>query len=410
MSRIVITGLGAITPVGNDPATFWENLKAGVSGARRIDFPEYEDFPVKIGCEVKDFAAKDWMDPKLARRLSRASQFSVATARQAVADAGLDLEAEDLSRVGVAYNTGGGGMTSISEGQRIITERGPRAVSPFIMPNAMPNCVASLISIELGFTGPVITSALACASGNYAFLEALYILRRGDADVVIAGGTESAVLPVVLASFARMGAMSTHADPETASRPFDLDRDGLVFGEGAAGFVVETEEHARDRGARIYAEVLGGGLTSDAHHVTAPDPTGRGAAAAMTKALATSERSPEDIDVIFAHATSTPLGDEAETKAIKTVFGDQAYKTPITATKSLIGHTFGAAGALSALAGIYAINEGVVSPTINYTTPDPECDLDYVPNEARQVGVSTAMINAFGFGGQNVALMLGAYN
>lgn len=410
MPRIVVTGLGAVTSLGNDPLSFWEGMKEGRSGAHRLEFADYPDFPVGIACEVQDFEPADWMDARQARRLSRASQFSLATAKQALEDAGLDLSTEDPSRIGVAFNTGGGGMTSISDGEKMLSSRGPRAVSPFIAPNAMPNCVASLISIDLGLTGPVITSALACASGNYSLLEAAYILQRGDADVIFAGGTESAVTPVIVSSFSRMGALSTHDDPTTASRPFDKERDGLVFGEGAGGFVIETEEHARARGARIYAEVLGGGLTADGHHLTSPEPTGRGAAAAMTNALRSAERNPDEVDVIYAHATATPLGDVAETLAIKRVLKDHAYEIPISATKSQIGHTFGAAGALAAIAAIYAIGEGVVCPTINYTTPDPECDLDCVPNEAREVEVKTAVVNAFGFGGQNVALVLGAYD
>ena len=407
MSRIVITGLGAITPLGNDVATFWENMKAGVSGADNIQSFDTTDFPTGIACEVRGFDPGDWMDAKQARRLSRAAQFSLATARQALADSGIEIDSCDLSRIGVVFNTGGGGMDSIAAGERLLITKGLRAVGPFLAPNAMPNCVAALISIELGFRGPVVTSTLACASGNYALLDAARHLERGEADVIIAGGTESAMTPVVVASFAKMGALSSATEAETASRPFDKDRDGLVFGEGAAGFVLETEEHARARGATIYASVLGGGVTADAHHITMPKPDGSGAVAAMQLALDSSSKTPADVDAIFAHATSTPLGDIAETIAIKQVFGERAYKIPVPATKSQLGHTFGAAGALSVLAAVQAIGENVLCPTINYTTPDPECDLDCVPNQARPHRVATALVNAFGFGGQNVVLALG---
>ena len=410
MSRIVITGLGAITPVGNDVDTFWKNMKAGVSGAGRVQSFDCSDFGIQIACEVKEFKASDWINKKMARRLARSTHFSVATAKQAVADAELEITPDNSSRIGVVFNTGGGGLSTMEEGEQLLLKNGPRSVSPFLVPNIMANAASCLVSIELGTTGPLNTSALACASGNYAIVDAFHMMKRGEADVIIAGGTEATISPLIFASFARMGALSNrNDDPHRASRPFDKDRNGFVFGEGAAAFILETEEHAQARGAKIYGEVLGGRLTSDAYHLTAPKPDASGATAALSGALQSSGKTVEDIDTIFAHGTSTPLGDVAETTAIKKVFGERAYQIPISGTKSQVGHMLGAAGAISALAAIKAIGEGVVCPTINYETPDPECDLDFVPNEARQHNTNTALVNAFGFGGQNVVLVLGKY-
>jgi 3-oxoacyl-[acyl-carrier-protein] synthase II len=309
------------------------------------------------------------------------------------------------------FNTGGGGISGMEEGERQLQASGPRSVSPFLVPGVMLNAVSCLVSIELGTNGPLNTSTLACASGNYALLDAYHMLQRGEADVMIAGGTEASISPLIFASFSRMGALSCrNDDPQGASRPFDKDRDGFVFGEGAVAFILETEEHAQARGAKIYAEVLGGRLTSDAYHMTAPRPDASRSAAAMRGAIEVSGKTLEEVDVIFAHGTSTPLGDVAETLAIKKVFGDLAHKIPISGTKSLVGHMLGAAGAVSALAAVKAITEGIISPTINYHTPDPECDLDYVPNRARSQPVKLALVNAFGFGGQNVVVALGKYS
>lgn len=410
MSRVVITGLGALTPVGNDVQTFWENMKAGVSGAGPIDQFDTTGYTVRITCAVKGFEASDWVDKRMAKRLARSTHFSIASAKQAVADARLDITPENSPRIGVVFNTGGGGLSAMEESSMQLQESGPRSISPFLVPNIMANAASCLVSIELGTTGPLNTSALACASGNYAILDAYHMLQRGEADAIIAGGTESAISPLIFASFARMGALSTrNDDPERASRPFDKDRDGFVFGEGAAAFVLETEEHAQARGAHIYAEVLGGRLTSDAYHLTAPKPDASGAVAALRGALAAAGRTIDEVDAIFAHGTSTPLGDAAETLAIKTVFGERAYQIPISGTKSQVGHMLGAAGAVSALAAIKTMEEGIISPTINYETPDPECDLDYVPNEARRHEVNLALVNAFGFGGQNVVVVLQKY-
>ncbi|MBI1877722.1 MAG: beta-ketoacyl-ACP synthase II [Chloroflexi bacterium] len=410
MSRVVITGLGAITPIGNDVPTFWENMKAGVSGARPITAFDPTGFAIRIACEVKEFEPTDWMDKKMAKRLARSTHFSIASTRQALADAKLEITPENSARVGVVFNTGGGGISTMEEGTRQLLQEGPRSITPFLVTNVMPNAASCLVSIEFGTTGPLNTSALACASGNYALVDAFHMLKRGEAEVMIAGGTEAAISPLIFASFARMGALSTrNNDPQKASRPFDKDRDGFVFGEGAAAFILETEEHAPARGARIYAEVLGGRLTSDAYHLTAPKPDASGAIAAIKGMLVSTGKPSEAVDAIFAHGTSTPLGDVAETLAIKSVFGERAYQIPITGTKSQVGHTLGAAGAISALAAVKTIEEGVICPTINYHTPDPECDLDYVPNEARRHEANLALVNAFGFGGQNVVLAIGRY-
>jgi 3-oxoacyl-[acyl-carrier-protein] synthase II len=410
MSRVVITGLGAITPVGNDVPTFWENMKAGVSGAGPITAFDPTGFSIRIACEVQGFEPTDWMDRKMAKRLARSTHFSIASTRQALADARLEITPENSAQVGVVFNTGGGGISTMEEGEKVLLEEGPRSITPFLVTNVMPNAASCLVSIEFGTTGPLNTSALACASGNYALVDAFHMIKRGEAQVMIAGGTEAAISPLIFASFARMGALSTrNDDPQRASRPFDKDRDGFVFGEGAAAFVLETEEHARARGARIYAEVLGGRLTSDAYHLTAPRPDASGAIAAIKGTLASTGTSPQAVDAIFAHGTSTPLGDVAETLALKSVFGERAYQIPITGTKSQVGHTLGAAGAISALAAVKTIEEGIICPTINYHTPDPECDLDYVPNEARHLETSLALVNAFGFGGQNVVLALSRY-
>jgi 3-oxoacyl-[acyl-carrier-protein] synthase II len=411
MTRVVITGLGAITPIGNDVSTFWENMKAGVSGAGPITAFDASDFDIKIACEVKDFKATDWIDKKVARRLARCIHFSIATSRQALADANFEVTPENASRVGVVFNSGGGGLSGMEDAAIKQAKSGPRSISPFLITNIMLNAVSSWISIELGTMGPLNSSALACASGNHAVYEAFHMIKRGDADVIITGGTEATISPVIFSSFNRMGALSTRNDePEKASRPFDKERDGFVFGEGAAAFILESEEHAKARGAKIYGEVLGGRMTSDGYHVTAPKPDAEGVVAAMKGALQTSNRTIEDVDAIFAHATSTPLGDIAETVGVKKVFGERANQIPISATKAQVGHMLGAAGAISVLAAIKTIEEGVISPTINLENPDPDCDLDYVPEGAREVDTNVALVNAFGFGGHNVVVIVGKYH
>jgi len=410
MTRVFVTGLGAISPIGNDVPTFWKNLTDGVSGAGYITAFDASDFPVRIGCEVKGFDASQWMDHKMAKRTARVTQFALAAARQALDDSGLMINENNWDNIGVVIATGGGGIGLAEEGTRVLDTRGPRSVSPLLLPSIMPNAVSCLVSIETGARGPVLTSTLACASGNYSIIEAYNFLQRGEADVIIAGGTESATTPVSFAALGRLGALSCrNDDPTHASRPFDADRDGFVYGEGAAVLILETEQHARARGAKIYAEVLGGRLTGDAFHITAPDPDGDGATRAMQAALRSAGLQPTDIDLIYAHGTSTQLNDVTETKAIKRVCGDYAYNLSITATKSMVGHLMGAAGAISALGGALTLQQGLIPPTINHERPDPECDLDYVPNQSRRAEVNALLVNAFGFGGQNVVLVMKRY-
>ena len=402
--------MGAITPIGLTVEEFWANLTAGVSGVDYITLFDASNLPVRIAAEVKGFDPTKYMDFKTARRFSRPAQFAVAASKMAIEDAALTISDENAYRVGVVMNTGGGGIGELEKGVHILMEKGSRYLTPFLVPNIMPNVVSCLVSILTGAKGPIVTSTAACASGNYAFLEALRILRLREADVLIAGGSEAGIIPLAFAALGRMGAISTrNEEPAKASRPFDADRNGFVFGEGAVAMVVETEEHALERGARIYAEVAGGAITGDAYHITAPDPEGDGAARAMRYALENAGMEPEEIDVIFAHGTGTQLNDVSETKAIKRVFGEHAYRLAITATKSMVGHLLGAAGAISALAAVLSIRDGIIPPTINLDTPDPECDLDHVPNVARKKPVRAAMVNAFGFGGQNVAIIVKRY-
>lgn len=402
--------MGAITPIGLTVEEFWANLTAGVSGVDYITLFDASNLPVRIAAEVKGFDPTKYMDFKTARRFSRPAQFAVAASKMAIEDAALTISDENAYRVGVVMNTGGGGIGELEKGVHILMEKGSRYLTPFLVPNIMPNVVSCLVSILTGAKGPIVTSTAACASGNYAFLEALRILRLREADALIAGGSEAGIIPLAFAALGRMGAISTrNEEPAKASRPFDADRNGFVFGEGAVAMVVETEEHALQRGARIYAEVAGGAITGDAYHITAPDPEGDGAARAMRYALENAGMEPEEIDVIFAHGTGTQLNDVSETKAIKRVFGEHAYRLAITATKSMVGHLLGAAGAISALAAVLSIRDGIIPPTINLDTPDPECDLDYVPNVARKQPVRAAMVNAFGFGGQNVAIIVKRY-
>lgn len=410
MSKVVITGLGAITPIGNDVPTSWENLKNGVSGADKMARFDAVDHPTKVSCEIKDFNPNGYMDRKVARRLALSTQYSIVAAKQALEDANFTVTDDNCTRVGVAINTGGGGLDMVEDAAHLLAEKGPRSASPFLVPTIMANAASCLVSIETGAGGPILTSTLACASGNYAFIEAFHFLNRGEADVMITGGVEGGISPLIAGALARMQATSTrNDDPIRASRPFDGDRDGFVQGEGGIVMILETEEHAKARNAKIYAEVLGGALTGDAYHITAPHPDGWGATRAMRNAIKNAGISVDDVDVIYAHGTSTPLNDAAETKVIKSVFGERAYQIPISATKSMVGHMLGGAGSISTLAAVMAFNTGIIPPTINHTTPDPVCDLDYVPNEARKLQTNVALINAFGFGGQNVVLVVKRY-
>ena len=407
MTRVFITGLGAITPIGNDVDTFWRNLVAGKSGAGKIKQFDTGDMPHNIACEVKDFDPGNYMDRKLTRRTSRSTQFAIAASKQALTDADLIIDKGDRDNIGVMMATGGGGITEIEAATIEMVEKGWRSVGPFVVPNAMANAVSCLVSIEVGARGPVMTSTAACASGHYSIIEGFHFLQRGEADVIIAGGAESAVSLLTMSAFGRMGPLSSrNDDPEHASRPFSIDRDGFVSGEGACALILETEEHARQRGARIYGEVLGGRLTADAYHVTAPDPEGDGAARALTGAVRSAGLRPEDIDIVYAHGTGTVLNDAGEAKALKRAFGEHVYDMKITSIKSMIGHGLGAAGAQSAIAAVMSLREGIMPPTINYT-PDPEIDLPIVGNHAQEVDAHYAIVNAFGFGGQNVVAVFG---
>ena len=407
MNRVFVTGLGAISPIGNDVETLWHNLLAGKSGAARITAFDPGDMPYNIACEVKDFDPEQYMDRKLARRTMRASQFAIAASKQALADARLVVDEGNWRRVGVMMATGGGGFTDIEFAAVMMAERGWRSVGPFVVPNAMANAVSCNVSLETGARGPVMTSTAACASGHYSILEGYHFLKRNEADVIIAGGTESAMSMLTMSAFGRMGPLSSRTDdPERACRPFSIDRDGFVAAEGSCVVILEREEFARARGARVYAEVLGGRLTADAFHITAPDPDGDGAARALCGAVESAGIRPEDIDVVYAHGTGTVLNDIGESKALKRAFGDQVYKMKVTAIKSMLGHGMGAAGAQSVVAAVLTLRDGWIPPTINYT-PDPEIDIPIVGNTAQQVDADCAIVNAFGFGGQNVVAVIG---
>ena len=409
--RAVVTGLGAVTPIGNDVDTFWSNLVAGVSGVGPITRFDPCDEEVRIAAEIKDFDPRDWIDFKQARRMSRFAQIAVAAARQAIDGSGLEIGDHNRDDIAVIVNTGGGGIGDVAIGQQTFLQEGGRRVSPFMVPMLSPSMAAAQISIQNKIRGPVITSVAACASGIQAFVDAQRLIEHGEVDVVIAGGTESAILPVAFAALANMGALSKrNHEPEKASRPFDADRDGFVFGEAAAVLVLEAAEHAEARGATIVAEVAGGALTGDAFHISAPDPSGYGATLAMQRAVRDAHLEMEAVDYVVAHGTSTPLNDATETTAIRAAFGAHADRLAVSSNKSMIGHTLGAAGAVSALAAVLAIRDGVIPPTINHETPDPECDLDYVPNQARRATVNVAITNGFGFGGQNAVSVFSRYD
>jgi 3-oxoacyl-[acyl-carrier-protein] synthase II len=403
--RAVVTGLGAVMPIGNDFPTYWANLQAGVTGTRRIQSFDASAFEVRIAAEVLDFDPASAMDPKMARRMSRFIAFAMAAGKEAVADARIDFETMDedqRDRVGVVVNTGGGGIEQIIHGTQVHDQRGPRFVSPFAVPALSGSMAGCMLSMEYGLTGPVMTQVAACASSVIAFHDALRLIQTGECDVVLTGGSEAPIWPMGVAALGNMGALSRrNDDPGHASRPFDRNRDGFVLGEGGGVVVVESLEHARRRGATPIAEILGGALTADAFHISAPEPTGRGQIKAMQNGLRNSAVTVDEIDYIVAHGTSTSLNDVTETRAIKGAFGEQARRIPISSPKSMIGHLVGAAGIASALAALGAIRDGVIAPTANLEDPDDECDLDYVPLVARPTRVDTAMINGFGFGGQN---------
>jgi 3-oxoacyl-[acyl-carrier-protein] synthase II len=408
--RVVITGMGAVTPLGNDVPTTWENLCAGVSGAGRITRFDPAGYFAEFACELKDFEPTEWMDYKMARRMDRFAQMVVAAARMAESDAGLDIAA-DAERIGASVATGIGGLQSFQDCHTQLRDRGPDRVNPFSIPAIIPNLGAGWLSIELGTKGPLTAPCTACAASNMAIGEGLDSIRLGRADVMLCGGSEAPVTQVGVAGFGAMRALSRrNDDPEHASRPFDLERDGFVMGEAGAVLVLEELERAKVRGARIYAELVGYGVSSDAQHITEPDPTGVSPARAMQMALADGGVEPEDVDYINAHGTSTPLGDASETRVIKKAIGEEnARTTPISSTKGSTGHCLGAAGAVEAIFTTMAIVDGMLPPTINYEYPDPECDLDYIPNQARPADVEVAMSNSFGFGGHNASIVLKKY-
>ncbi len=408
--KVVVTGLGAVTPVGNDVETFWQALVAGRSGIGPITQFDPSGFPCRIAGEVKEFDPGAYVDRKTARRMARFSQLMVAAASQAIADAGLDLDRIDRDRAGVLIGNGGGGYPDIQAGAKTLFERGGMRLDPLYFPRTLGNMAAAWVAMLFGLRGYNGTIVTACAAGTQAIGEALEMIRSGRADLMITGGCEAGICELGLAGFSVMKALSTRNDePEKASRPFDAQRDGFVPCEGAGALVIESEEHARARGARIYAELAGFGCTSDAFHVVAPPEDGEGAARAMAEALADAGVAPEEVDYVNAHATGTPLGDTAETNAIKRVFGEHAYRLAISATKSMIGHGLGASGGMETVAVVKTIETGVIHPTINLEYPDPTCDLDYVPNEARRAEVRVALKNSFGFGGQNSCLVLRRY-
>lgn len=409
--RIVITGMGAVTPVGTGVSKFWENLKSGTCGISPIEHFDTTNFDVKICGRVTDFDAAQHFNVKEMRKVARFIQFAVVSSREAVRQAGLDLETIDKKRFGVMIGSGIGSMNTIEIEHKKLLDRGPGRVSPFLIPKIIINEAAGHVSIDLGAKNCALCVVTACATGTNAIGDAFRMLQYGDADIMVAGGSENATTPLSVAGFSALKALSTRNDePQRASRPFDAQRDGFIMGEGAGVLVMETLEHAKARGAKILAEMVGYGRTSDAYHITAPHPTGEGGADAMRFALADAGLQPSDVSYINAHGTSTPLNDKTETKAIKDALGDDiARKVAISSTKSMTGHLLGAAGGIEAIASIMAIRDGIVPPTINYENPDPECDLDYVPNTARTMDVNVAMSNSLGFGGHNATIIFKKY-
>ena len=409
--RVVVTGLGAVTPLGNDVETTWKNLVAGESGAAEITAFDASEYPVNFACELKDFDPAHWIERKQARRMDRFAQMIVAAARQAEADSGLDVEAE-AERIGASIATGIGGLKAFQDCYDVLKERGPDRVNPFSIPQIIPNMGAAWVSMELGTRGPLPSQCTACAASNMAIGDGLDAIRLGRADVMICGGTEAGITRVGIAGFSAMRALSRRNDaPEKASRPFDAGRDGFVMGEAGGVLVLEELEHARARGAKIYAEVIGYGLSSDAKHVTEPDPTGANPARAMQMAFADAGVEPTDAGYVNAHGTSTPLGDASETRVIKLAVGEEhARKLPISSTKGATGHCLGASGAIEAMFTVLAVDRGMLPPTINYEERDPECDLDYIPNDARKADLRIAVSNSFGFGGHNACIVVRRYD
>ncbi len=404
MRRVVVTGLGAVSPIGNDVKTLWDNALKGVSGVGPVTRFDVSDFGCKIAAEVKDFDVSAYMPVKEARRFDRFIHFGIAAAFQAIRDSGLDSSRENLRRIGCAVGSGIGGIPMITDNHKTLIERGPRRVSPFLIPGCIINMVSGQLAIMTGFKGPNMAHVSACSTGLHSIGEAAWMIKRGDADVMIAGGSDAPICALSMAGFDSMHAMSRrNDDPQKASRPFDKDRDGFVFGEGAGVLVLEDYEHAMARGAKIYAELVGYGLTADAHHITTPNT--QGPSYCMQMAIEQAGIRPQDIDYLNAHGTSTVLGDVNETKAIKEVFGEHAKDLVISSSKSMIGHLFGGAGGVESVLTVLALHHQMIAPTINLDEPDPECDLDYCANVARQKTIRYAMKNSFGFGGTNGSLI-----
>ncbi|EPO4301770.1 beta-ketoacyl-ACP synthase II [Listeria monocytogenes] len=403
--RVVVTGIGAVTPIGNDAETSWENAKKGVNGVAKMTRLNPDDFPVKIAAELKDFDVEKYLEKKEARKMDRFTHYAIASAEMAVQDSGLVIDDSNANRVGVWIGSGIGGMETFETQYEIFLNRGHRRVSPFFVPMMIPDMGSGQVSIRFGAKGINSTTVTACATATNSIGDAFKVIERGDADAMITGGAEAPITKMSLAGFTANKALSLNPDPETACRPFDKDRDGFIIGEGAGIVILEEYEHAKARGAKIYAEIVGYGATGDAYHITAPAPNGEGAARAMKMAIDDAGLTPDKVDYINAHGTSTPYNDEYETQAIKTVFGDHAKKLAISSTKSMTGHTLGASGGIEAIFALLTIRDNIIAPTIHLKNQDEVCDLDYVPNEAREANVKVVISNSFGFGGHNATLV-----
>ncbi|EGR9475313.1 beta-ketoacyl-ACP synthase II [Listeria monocytogenes] len=403
--RVVVTGIGAVTPIGNDAETSWENAKKGVNGVAKMTRLNPDDFPVKIAAELKDFDVEKYLEKKEARKMDRFTHYAIASAEMAVQNSGLVIDDSNANRVGVWIGSGIGGMETFETQYEIFLNRGHRRVSPFFVPMMIPDMGSGQVSIRFGAKGINSTTVTACATATNSIGDAFKVIERGDADAMITGGAEAPITKMSLAGFTANKALSLNPDPETACRPFDKDRDGFIIGEGAGIVILEEYEHAKARGAKIYAEIVGYGATGDAYHITAPAPNGEGAARAMKMAIDDAGLTPDKVDYINAHGTSTPYNDEYETQAIKTVFGDHAKKLAISSTKSMTGHTLGASGGIEAIFALLTIRDNIIAPTIHLKNQDEVCDLDYVPNEAREANVNVVISNSFGFGGHNATLV-----
>jgi len=405
--RVVITGLGAVTPIGLDAPTFWSNLCKGKSGAKTLTHLPTDEISCKIGAPIYDYDPTVHFSPKEAKKIERFTQFAMVAAREAVKDSGIQITDANRERIGAIIGAGIGGMMIIEEQHAVLMTKGMKRVSPFLIPKCIANMAPGMVSIDLQIKGPNSSIVTACATGTHCIGDAYHVIKRGDSDAMLAGGTEAALTPLGISGFSNMMALTTRNDkPERASRPFDRDRDGFLMGEGAGIVFLEELEHAKARGAQIYAEVVGYGMSADAYHITAPDPEGDGGMRCIKAALRSAEILPEEVDYINAHGTSTPLNDKLETIAIKRAFGDHARKLAVSSNKSMIGHLLGAAGGVEAIALALTLRDGIIPPTINYENPDPECDLDYVPNVAREVKTRIGMSNSLGFGGHNCTIIM----